>query len=65
LRILIEAFGPQRCFWGTDLTRLMRKCGYAPCLRLFTEGLDFLSPADRDWIMGKAILQCLGWPGQT
>jgi predicted TIM-barrel fold metal-dependent hydrolase len=65
LRSLIEAFGPKRCFWGTDLTRLMRKCGYSQCLRLFTEGLDFLSPADRDWIMGKAILQCLGWPQQT
>ncbi len=63
LRLLIDAFGPSRCFWGSDLTRLLnrRKCGYSECLRLFTEALDFLCAEDRDWIMGRAILDCLGW----
>jgi predicted TIM-barrel fold metal-dependent hydrolase len=63
LATLIRAFGPQRCFWGSDLTRLLsrRKCGYSECLRLFTESLDFLSAEDRAWIMGGAILDCLGW----
>jgi predicted TIM-barrel fold metal-dependent hydrolase len=63
LRDLIEAFGPQRCFWGSDLTRLLnrRKCKYSECLHLFTEELDFLTPSNRDWVMGRGILQCLGW----
>ena len=61
LRVLIDAFGPRRCFWGSDLTRLTSKCSYDECKRLFSEGLAFLQPADREWIMGRAVMQCLGW----
>jgi predicted TIM-barrel fold metal-dependent hydrolase len=61
LRRLIEAFGPRRCFWGTDLTHQRGKYPYRQYVTHFTEELDFLSDDDRAWIMGKAILEFLDW----
>ncbi|HEY6255537.1 MAG TPA: amidohydrolase family protein [Xanthobacteraceae bacterium] len=61
LRRVIEAFGPRRCFWGTDLSRMLEHCGYRQGVTLFTEGLDFLKPDDLDWIMGRALRECLRW----
>ena len=60
LRRIYEFFGPRRMLWGSDLTRL--RGSYADCLRHFQEGLDFLSPTDRDWILGRAAAEALGWP---
>jgi predicted TIM-barrel fold metal-dependent hydrolase len=41
IRTLVEAFGPQRTFWGTDLTRM--PCTYYECITLFTEHLPWLT----------------------
>lgn len=60
IRRVIEAFGPQRVFWGTDLSQL--PCSYRQVVTLFTEHLDFLSNEDLEWIMGKAIARWLRWP---
>jgi L-fuconolactonase len=60
IRRVVEAFGPQRVFWGTDLTRL--PCPYRQAVTLFTEELDFLSAADKEWIMGRGIATWLNWP---
>ena len=60
IRRVYESYGPKRMFWGSDLTRL--NGSYADCLRLFREELDFLSADDREWILGKGIAECLGWP---
>jgi L-fuconolactonase len=60
IRRVIEAFGPQRVFWGTDLSQL--PCSYRQVVTLFTEHLDFLSSEDLEWIMGKAIARWLRWP---
>jgi predicted TIM-barrel fold metal-dependent hydrolase len=65
IRRVIEAFGPQRCFWGTDLTISFEKCSYRQRVTHFLEELDFLSADDKIWIMGRALLECLGWPGST
>ena len=59
LRQVYDAFGPRRMFWGTDLTRL--PCTYRQCVTLFTEELPFLSPADKDLVMGQALCDWLGW----
>ena len=61
LRRLVEAYGPQRCFWGTDLTHQRGKYAYRQYVTHFEEELDFLSEADRKCIMGEAILKFLGW----
>lgn len=63
LRRLIAAFGPRRCFWGTDLTRIKSLGTYRQFVTLFTEELTFLSPDDLDWIMGRALVECLNWKG--
>ena len=51
-----DAFGPRRCYWGTDLTNSMPKATYRQRITHFTEHLPFLSEEDKDWVMGKAIL---------
>jgi L-fuconolactonase len=61
LRTVIEAFGPRRCFWGTDLSRMLEHCSYRQGVTHFTEELDFLSADDLDWIMGRAVRECLRW----
>jgi predicted TIM-barrel fold metal-dependent hydrolase len=56
-----DAFGPKRCYWGTDLTNSMPKATYRQRITHFTEELSFLSVEDKDWVMGKAILARLNW----
>ena len=57
---VVDAFGPQRSFWGTDLSHLT--CPYKQCLTLFTEELKFLSASDKEWIMGRGIAEWINWP---
>ena len=61
IRRLFDAFGPQRCYWGTDITNAFNKATYRQRITHFTEALDFLSEEDKDWVMGRAILQRLKW----
>lgn len=63
IRRVVDAFGAQRCFWGTDLSHL--PCPYGQVVTLFTEELDFLSANDKEWIMGRGIAQWLNWPEPT
>jgi predicted TIM-barrel fold metal-dependent hydrolase len=61
LRRLIDAFGPQRCFWGTDLTHQRGKYPYRMYVDHFQEELADLSAADRKLVMGDALLKFLEW----
>ena len=61
IRRLFDAYGPQRCYWGTDITNGFAKATYKQRITHFTEELTFLSEQDKDWIMGRAILARLGW----
>jgi predicted TIM-barrel fold metal-dependent hydrolase len=58
---VFDAFGPQRCYWGTDMTNSFAKATYRQRVTHFTEMLDFLSEDDKDWVMGRAIVARLGW----
>jgi len=58
---VVYAFGPRRCFWGSDLTVAFAKASYRQRITHFTEEIGFLSAEDKEWIMGRAILACLGW----
>lgn len=60
VRRVVDAFGPQRCFWGTDLSHL--PCPYKQVVTLFTEEIKSLSAAELDWIMGRGIAEWLNWP---
>jgi predicted TIM-barrel fold metal-dependent hydrolase len=61
LQRLFDAYGPQRCHWGTDLTNSLSRATYRQRVTQFTEELTFLSEDDKDWIMGLAILARLKW----
>jgi predicted TIM-barrel fold metal-dependent hydrolase len=59
---LIEKMGPERCFWGTDLTRLMgHGLGYTDLVEHFTKHMG-LSDEALEWVMGRGICECLDWP---
>jgi predicted TIM-barrel fold metal-dependent hydrolase len=60
IRRLVDAFGPRRTFWGTDLTRM--PCTYYECIHLFTEHLPWLKGEDLEWVMGRGVCEWLGWP---
>jgi predicted TIM-barrel fold metal-dependent hydrolase len=59
LRQIYDAFGPERMFWGTDITRM--PCSWRECVTLFTEELPWLSESDKELIMGRAVCEWLGW----
>ena len=61
VRRVVEAFGPRRAFWGTDITKLLGKYSYRTCIDHML-GLDFLSADDKAWVMGWALADCLAWP---
>lgn len=59
IRQVYDAFGPQRIFWGTDLTRLT--CSYRQAVTMFTEEIPWLTADDKQWIMGRGLCEWLGW----
>ena len=62
VRNMVKAFGAERCFWGTDLTRqLNHGLTYRNCIEHFTEHMGF-SARQLEWIMGRGICECLEWP---
>ena len=60
----LDKFGAQRIMWGSDLTRL-RHIPYEQLVRHATEGLEFLSAEEREWILGRTAATVLGWPGRS
>jgi predicted TIM-barrel fold metal-dependent hydrolase len=61
LKRAFDAYGPQRCYWGTDMTNSFAKATYRQRVTHFTEELSFLSESDKDWVMGRAIMARLDW----
>jgi predicted TIM-barrel fold metal-dependent hydrolase len=59
LRQIVEAFGPDRCFWGTDITRM--PCTYRQCVTMYTEEMPWLKGRDLERVMGGAFVDWLGW----
>jgi len=59
IRRVYDAFGPKRMFWGTDLSR--SPIPYRQHVMLFTEEIPWLTASDKDWIMGRAVCEWLGW----
>lgn len=63
MRQVFEAFGPDRCFWGTDLTRM--PVSYRQCVTMFTEELPWLKGRDLERVMGGAVIDWLRWKRPT
>ena len=59
LHRIFDAFGPDRTFWGTDITRM--PCSWQQCVTLFTEELPWLTGEELEKVMGKALCRWIGW----
>lgn len=59
IELAYDAFGADRLFWGTDLTRL--PCTMDQARDMFVRHLDFIDPEDLPAVMGEGILRWLGW----
>lgn len=59
LHRLFDAFGPERFFWGTDITRM--PCSYRQCVTFFTEELPWLRGRDLEGVMGRGLCAWIGW----
>ena len=59
LHKVFDAFGPNRMFWGTDITRM--HCTWKQCVTLFTEELPWLKGNDLERVMGRAYCDWVGW----
>jgi predicted TIM-barrel fold metal-dependent hydrolase len=60
IREVVQAFGAERVFWGSDATRL--PVPYREIRRQFTDDLDFLDDRERTLILGQAVSEWVRWP---
>ena len=56
---VVDAFGADRVFWGSDLSRLNES--YGDSVRLFRDGIPGLSGIERQKILGGSLSRWLGW----
>jgi predicted TIM-barrel fold metal-dependent hydrolase len=59
LRQIYDAFGPNRMFWGTDISKM--PCSWRQCVTMFTEELPWLNDQDKRLVMGEALCAWWGW----
>lgn len=59
VRQAFDAFGADRLFWGTDITRM--RCSWRECVTLFTEALPWLKGHALERVMGAALRDWLRW----
>lgn len=59
LQPVFEAFGADRVFWGTDLSRM--SAPYRDCVTMFSQELTFLADEQRAQTMGLGLIRWLGW----
>jgi predicted TIM-barrel fold metal-dependent hydrolase len=57
---LYDRFGAKRLMWGTDWPISLKQLPYAQAVELYRDHIDFIAPADREWILGKTVQQV--WP---
>jgi L-fuconolactonase len=55
VRALYEAFGPHRLCWGSDYPVVRRALTYRQAIEAFRTHCSFVSPADRDAILGGTL----------
>jgi L-fuconolactonase len=60
VRRIIDAFGIDRCMWGTDWTRAIKFLSYAQGIDAFRV-TDRISQSDKAKLMGGTLSQIYGW----
>jgi predicted TIM-barrel fold metal-dependent hydrolase len=58
---VVEAFGPQRLMWGSDLTRFRGMLPYSQMVD-FVRDTTELSQDDKEWVLGRSLRNILRWP---
>lgn len=58
-KAIYDAYGPDRMFWGTDITRM--PCTWGQCVTAFTEHQAWMPAGDMERVMGRGICNWLGW----
>jgi len=58
LRTLVDAYGPGRVFWGSDVSRL--PCSYRESVTQWTEHMPWLSAEHLAGVMGEGLARWLG-----
>ena len=53
IRRVFDAFGPERLMWGTDCPYQVVDQTYQESIDLVRKGLDFLSAADKEWLLTR------------
>jgi predicted TIM-barrel fold metal-dependent hydrolase len=62
VREMVDKMGPERCYWGTDITRLMgHGLTYKDTIEQFTKHMG-LTDEQLEWVMGRGLCQVLDWP---
>lgn len=59
LRAIIDAFGPERVFWGSDVSRLPGS--YRDCVLQFADHMPWLGASALEAIMGRGLARWLEW----
>jgi predicted TIM-barrel fold metal-dependent hydrolase len=57
---VIDAFGIDRCMWGTDWTRAVKFLNYAQGVEAF-RATDRISQSDKAKLMGGTLARIYGW----
>jgi L-fuconolactonase len=57
---MIDAFGIDRCMWGTDWTRAVKFLAYAQGVDAF-RNMDCISESDKAKLMGGTLARIYGW----
>ena len=61
---IFDAYGFERCLWGTDWTRAVELVDYDRATEAFRR-TDRLTAAERDALMGGSLARIYGWaPGR-
>lgn len=53
IRQVYDAYGPERLMWATDCPFQVVDHTYLQSIELIEKQLDFLTAADREWILRK------------
>jgi len=60
LKRIFDAWGSERCLWGTDWTRAFAVVNYEQAVEPFLKS-DRLSDTERAMLMGGATTKAYGW----
>jgi predicted TIM-barrel fold metal-dependent hydrolase len=62
IKRVVAAFGARRCMWESDCPFQVVAHRYTDSIALIHDRLEFLTPEDKDWLLGRTAEQTLFQP---